>query len=912
MNNTIEKINNKINEINKNIANGVLEPPANQNKINELVEKINENANLKQNIASVGGPVDLIPRDKLFEEIGILDPEGKADNPYTGKPYENVYAQVEGDMKTYAQYSEGWSVLPVYKDRDQLLPLLYDHQVSLIICAPGSGKTVIIIKLLEHIFGYKAKLGLTTPKVSTTTGAANFAAKTIDSRLGEYAGYSVKGDKKYGDNTRLLYMTDGLLLAKILNDPLLMEFNGILLDEIHERGINLDLLMFLLKNTLRQRPDFKLVLMSATVDAKPFLEYYKEFGIKDYYAAGESYFDVEEHFMPENKAIYKLADNGEILTKTYVEDAISLIMNEIILQGKEGDILCFFPGKADLNKGCLLLNQRIKDELKSNQEFATNPFCVELSAKSAKVIVSNNGKTQKNYAVGEANYKKIDDKYNRKVIFATNVAESSITFKQHIQFVVDSGLENENRYYADTGVEALEKRFIARAQHIQRKGRTGRLAPGVCYNLFTKKEYELFHEYPSPPILINDVMPIVLEFMLKVDHVVFPFKYEDTDEEEPSKMTLNQFLNKMITSPIQEYVSEALRTLYLLDAIEINGKVGKISEIGKAMLRFREIDLYMARSIIEAFNLRCANEMMLLGATLNNFENKVKNIFDSFKTKATKNSPEYKNEEAEYKKIIKKNTSPYGDHISILKVMQKIIELNYDVRYERGREKLEAKGTGDGIKWAKDNYISINSKVLSKILKTKKDLDRALGSIIRGVRINQQELFKEIVSEEDEGEDDEDVVVNVEQMGGEPFILFADQAPKMHDKIEDNIIQALVVGNAPHLMQKAYKEMYRTCFPKVTTAAGVEKDSFFKYMSIKPSSCFYSLYVSIGGRKIFSTVSKIPEKVLKNLDAEKRKVLIDCAKQKMDEPGKDRGRGKSKGKKKSYKGRSKSRSKGRR
>lgn len=908
--NKINTINNKLEKVDETVVNSVANNSKVLDNINNKIEKINEK--LDEPIPNINIPRNIhIDEKDLLKPIGILDPEGKELNPLTGEEYQNFYTDAKKYPGTYLDFAykekdgkkSGWSVLPMYSQRDEILQLVHENQVILIISSTGSGKTVLLPKFLLHTLNYQGKIIVTNPKTVPTKSAAEYAAKCLDVPLGKQVGFAFKGEKETSVNTKLFYVTDGLVLAWLQSDPLLSEYDAIIVDEIHERSVQIDLLLFRLKHVLKYRKDFKVIIMSATIDPKPFIDYYKDFGIKDFEAKGESYFPIEEIFL--ENPINKLAPNGEIISTDFVEKTVKYVIDEILLKDKEGDILVFMPGKKNCDDFCHELEIGLKKETSQNKEFANKPLCIQLTSSSKKKTLRN--ATEKNYAVGNKNYKNWEDGYTRRIISATNIAESSITFSgDAIMHVVDTGLSNEQRYYPDTGMSALELRYISVANHKQRRGRTGRIGPGFCHNMFTKDEYEnrkIFLEYPEPPIVLTDITPTILLFMSMVSHVNLPFKYpakKPSFDADPATQSLNEFLMNMITLPHENYISESLRTLFMLDAIKFETKEkASITPIGRGMLKLiRNASVQMTRAIIEGFNYRCGKELIDIASVLENIEGRMDSLIDKFRSKAKKNSPELKKEKAHYDKVVKNLASPYGDFISIYNIIHTYINKKYFVRWERGREKLVSRsnGTNGGPNpaniWAKENFIN-KTKLENAIKKSRKELDRGLGMIIRDIKRAEQEGGDNSNNSSNNGNYNNSFIAsnNSYNSNNTPlqvdikkrFLLFREEEPVLHDKLEDNIIQALMAGYATNIVHKVGKN-YATCFHKVQTMAGIDRGSLFNYASVKPTSCFYDTYFGIRGVKRLSIVSKIPEKVVKEMSSIKREIISECAKKLKSSP----------------------------
>ena len=858
-NNTTEENNKEVKEITKNIneINKGINKEENKNSLSvEEIKNMNEdikNINKKNN-SNIPLIKDIhVNKDRLFDEIGILDPEGKNINPLTGESYKNLYTEIEDRPATYAEYAEnpkgGWTKLPTYKERKKVIETLYNNQCVLLTAGTGSGKTVLTPKFLLHLLNYQGKIAITVPRRVPTIGAAVYAAKTLDVVLGEQVGYSVMGNKKLSSKTKLLYTTDGTILAKLNGfDPLLEEFDALIIDEAHERNPNIDQILLLIKKVLKARPEFKLIIMSATINPEIFINYYKEFDMKYIELPQGSYFPVEPIFL---KNPINLVKNNQITNKLYIEKAAEIIWKEIIEPEKEGDILVLIPSPGEGQKICQGIDTYIKNAKKEKE---IKPFCITLDAASGR---RNFGEgTQQNYAIGTKDYKNLNSTYTRRIITASEVAESSVTFDgDPINFVIDTGLANINKYYPLTEINALEKRYIAKANQMQRRGRTGRKAPGICYTLFTEKEYENFLDYPVPKIVNENCEEIVLNLLSKpfITHIDLPFTYpKKTSKKETETESLNSYLSKLITQIPVENVITAIKRLFLIKAIRITRKEGFITEFGKMITKFSRdsISPEKAAAIIQSYNYRCSNEVINIMALLTSVEDRFDKIFVPFKSKVKdRKSNKFKEEKNHYDKTLKKLSSPYGDHISLYKIMKTYKEKNYVVSRERGREVLESKGTGEGTMWARDNFI--NARKLKQAIDLSKNLKRPFAiSVSQYKRENPDKSY-----------------------------IYRDTEPFIHDKIEDNIMQSITEGFIGNIAQKTGR-MYTSCFPIEKSVAQIDRTSLFNNSSVKPSTCLYNSLIGIFGAKKFQVFSKIPIKVISSLREDNKTILKKCKKEK--------------------------------
>lgn len=777
----------------------------------------------------------------------------------TNEPYQNLYTEAETFPNTYSGYatgSKGWSEYKTYKDRADILTKLYKNQCVLVTAGTGAGKTVLVPKLLLHVLNYQGNIAITIPRTKATISAAEYSAKCLDVELGSYVGYSTQKEKKKSDKTKLLYMTDGTILAKLNGgDPYLDSLDGLIIDEAHERNANIDQILLLVKNVLTKRPNFKFVIMSATIEPKLFVDYYGDFGIVHVDLPMVPNYKVKEIFLEKEVNIFK---NGNIINNDYIKKTAEIIWKEILLPGKEGDILALIPSPGEANQVCQEIQNYIKEEKKKNNTLTINPFCIKFDAKSTKESYGSDtnpktGKlyTQENYAVGTKSYTDLNNTYTRRIIMATEVAESSITFDGGpINFVVDTGLANISKYYPNEQIDALEKKYIARANHNQRKGRTGRIQEGTCYNVFTENEYNNFLEWPIPKIMNEDTISIVLGFMTKpyITHVDIPFEYP-TKKSSGENKSLNEYMFELIGPPEKDYINSSLLQLEQIGAFEVKGKKGYITEFGRAIQMFERESLspQQAATVLHSYNYNCSDEVMNVVALLSKVEGRFENIFDqNFSKERDKKSNKYKEDEKKYINIMKKNASQHGDHITLYNILKTYKEKQYNVTRERGREVLVSKeGDGTGARWAKENFIRANNL---------KEAVHGKNTRIEGIK----RIFGMCISR---------------------YKDFIKKDVDIHDKIEDNIIQSFANGYVSHIIQSSGRD-YINCSVKEKTSAMVgRKGSLVQYMKTPPPLCIQNYYFrSSSGMKFFGTVTKIPPKVKEQMSDVAKEIIKNCKK----------------------------------
>ena len=418
-------------------------------------------------------------------DIGIFDPEGKNPNPLNNKPYSDTY-------KTLAKF---WSKLPAYQFAKQVVETIQTHEVVVLESGTGSGKSVLICKYALHYLNYVGHVVMTLPKKLITQSTAQFSAKCLDVELGEQVGYAFRGDSVKSKDTVLLYCTDGTIVAQIKSDPTLRDIDILIIDEAHERKVQIDLLLYLVKNAIKIRKErgmkpLKLIIMSATINESLFSAYYRDFSYKYIFLSGTPNFPIE--------SIY-LETPLNIKANQYLESGVNTILNIVkkINSGDkkfpEGDILFFVCTVSECVKQALKISELVPDAFVMG-------------------VYSGFDKELEPYLSNPVKYKELNKNYKRRIFVSTNVAESSLTI-DGIGYVVDSGLEMSVKYDPNKKFNVMGKNIITKAQISQRKGRAGRTKAGICYHLYTPKEEELAKNYPDPEILREDMKNLCLSLM---------------------------------------------------------------------------------------------------------------------------------------------------------------------------------------------------------------------------------------------------------------------------------------------------------------------------------------------------------------------------------------------------------------
>jgi len=485
--------------------------------------------------------------------------------------------------------------LPIFKLRDELIKAVAENQILVVIGDTGSGKTTQMTQYLaESGFASKGKkIGCTQPRRVAAMSVAKRVAEEFGCRLGQEVGYVIRFEDCTSPETIISYMTDGMLLRQCLMDPDLSQYSVIMLDEAHERTINTDVLFGLLKKTALRRPDLKLIVTSATLDATKFSSYF--FGSPIFTIPGRT-FPVEVLYTKEPESDYL--------------DASLITVMQIHLTEPPGDILLFLTGQEEIDTASQILFERMKALGPSVPELVILPVYSALPSEMQSRIFEP-------AAPG-----------TRKVVIATNIAETSITI-DGIYYVVDPGFVKQKAYNPKLGMDSLVIVPIAKSQAKQRAGRAGRTGPGKCYRLYTEAAFQNeMMDNSVPEIQRTNLGNTVL--MLKAlginDMIGFDF---------------------MDPPPTQTLIV-ALHQLYALGALDTEGL---LTRLGRKMAEF-PLEPNLSKMLISSVDLGCSEEILTIVAMLS-----VENIFYR---------PKEKQSLADQKKA--RFHQPEGDHLTLLTV----------------------------------------------------------------------------------------------------------------------------------------------------------------------------------------------------------------------------------------------------
>ncbi|KAJ0159050.1 putative ATP-dependent RNA helicase DHX35 [Colletotrichum tanaceti] len=477
------------------------------------------------------------------------------------------------------------ALLPIAKHREALLYLIETKQVTIVVGHTGSGKTTQIPQFLEAA-GWCSDgkiIGVTQPRRVAATTVALRVAEEVGCEIGQEVGYAIRFEDLTSAQTRIKFMTDGLLIREALVDPLLTRYSVIMVDEAHERSISTDILLGLLKKIQKKRPELRIIISSATLQAEEFLRFFttnpgdEE---KKPVAAPEDG-DAKAGADDERGAIISLEGRTfpvDILyldspTENYVEKAISTVF-DIHAREAEGDILVFLTGREEIDNAVQAVADRLLDtqQPQGRQTLQALPLYAGLTTEQQMYVFDK------------------PPEGTRKVVFATNIAEASITI-DGIVYVIDCGFAKMRAYNPQTGIESLTSIAISKASASQRAGRAGRTRPGKCFRLYTEDAYLGLPEVNVPEIQRSNLAPFILQLKaLGIDNVLrFNF----------------------LSPPPSELMAKALELLYSLGALDEYAKLTK--PLGYRMAELA-VEPMMGKTLLSAPSFGCLSEVLTIAA----------------------------------------------------------------------------------------------------------------------------------------------------------------------------------------------------------------------------------------------------------------------------------------------------------
>lgn len=458
--------------------------------------------------------------------------------------------------------------LPVSERRQDIAAAIRTHQVVVIAGETGSGKTTQLPKIcLEAGRGIRGTIGHTQPRRLAARTVAQRIADELGCPLGETVGYTVRFTDQVSDRTLIKLMTDGILLAEIQRDRRLLRYDTLILDEAHERSLNIDFLLGYLRELLPRRPDLKLIITSATIEPQRFAAHFGDAPIIE--VSGRTY-PVEVRYRPLEVAVASASDDDpddpdHEIVRTETRDEVEAIVDAIgeLEAEPPGDILVFLSGEREIRDTA--------EALSGLRHTEVLPLYARLpTAEQQKVFAPHSG---------------------RRVVLATNVAETSLTVPG-IRYVIDPGNARISRYSRRLKVQRLPIEPISQASAAQRAGRCGRVAPGVCIRLYSEQDFATRPRYTEPEILRTNLAAVLLQMaaLQLGDIEEFPF----------------------LDPPDRRTVRDGVQLLAELGAFDQHGA---ITDLGRRLARL-PVDPRLGRMILQAQTEGCVREMLVLAAAL--------------------------------------------------------------------------------------------------------------------------------------------------------------------------------------------------------------------------------------------------------------------------------------------------------
>lgn len=520
-----------------------------------------------------------------------------------------IMQQVEEAQKRAKTIEDTRKSLPVYQFRDDILAAVKEHQVLIVVAETGSGKTTQLPQYL-HEAGYTAngmKIGCTQPRRVAAMSVAARVAEEMGTKVGYEVGYSIRFEDCTSDKTVLKYMTDGMLLREFLTEPDLAGYSALIIDEAHERTLSTDILFALVKDIARFRPDLRLLISSATMDAEKFSEYFDEAPV--YYVPGRRY-PVDIHYTPQPEA-------------NYLHAAITTVFQIHTTQPK-GDVLVFFTGQEEIEAAHENLQETARALGNKIAELVICPIYANLpSDMQAKIFEPT-------------------PEGARKVVLATNIAETSITI-DGVVFVIDPGFVKQNSYNPRTGMSSLVVVPCSRASANQRAGRAGRVGPGKAFRLYTKWAFaNELEENTVPEIQRTNLGMVVLVLKSLGINDLIGFEFMDP--------------------PPGETLMRALELLYALGALT---HTGELTKLGRRMAEF-PVDPMLSKAIIASEKYQCTDEVLTIISMLSESSS----LFYRPKDKKLHADQARQN-------FVRSG----GDHFTLLNVWERWAETNYSQQF---------------------------------------------------------------------------------------------------------------------------------------------------------------------------------------------------------------------------------------
>jgi ATP-dependent helicase HrpA len=454
--------------------------------------------------------------------------------------------------------------LPIAERRSEIAALIEKHQVVIVCGETGSGKTTQLPKIcLELGRGRNGMIGCTQPRRIAARSLATRLAKELGAAGQHAVGYKIRFNDQTDDNTFVKVMTDGVLLAETHSDRNLWRYDTLIIDEAHERSLNIDFLLGYVKRLLSKRQDMKVIVTSATIDPQRFSRHFNDAPVIE--VSGRTY-PVEVRYRPEH-----LLDDSD--DEVPIEDAVSRAVDEVFLDSREGDILVFLPGEREIRDTAEALRKHSFDKSRAamHGNVEVLPLYSRLSNAEQDRVFQTGGR--------------------RRIVLATNVAETSLTVPG-IKYVIDAGLARIKRYSARSKINQLQIEPISQASAKQRAGRCGRVAAGIAIRLYGEEELAARPEFTTPEILRTSLADVILRMMsLGLGDIAdFPF----------------------VEPPAPRMIEDGYRQLFELGAVDV---LKNLTPLGRQLAKF-PVDPAIARMLVAANGGGVLHEVLIIAAAL--------------------------------------------------------------------------------------------------------------------------------------------------------------------------------------------------------------------------------------------------------------------------------------------------------
>ena len=580
-------------------------------------------------------------------------------NPLNGKEYSQSYYEIKEKIDNLPSSNA--------EIKEKLFNLLDENEIIILKGETGSGKSVNIPQYLlkEYLLpkNEKAKIVVSQPRTLNAKNIASFVAKILDVNLGEEVGYKYRNNNMVSNLTRIAYETDGTLLQEMYSQKgdKKFKYDIVMIDEVHERSINIDILLMLIKVALENKAknNTKFIIMSATLEYEPYRDYFSEFKT--------AYLDIPGRTFPVKSIYLKKTLHSSEKIEDYDIELFSAI-DKILSSSKTGDILIFVESQAKINALCREINELY-------DEFACFGLYRGVSEKQQQLAI-------------DKDLYKTSHKAKRKIVISTDIAESGVTV-EGILFVIDTGLRYNVFFKNRTNF--LEQNFITKDAAEQRKGRAGRTQSGTCYHLYTFAEFEQFKDHKSPEILTTNIDSTITSLLSS--GIVKNIE------------NIRYFFNNLMDKPTDNQINETLEYLHNLhilikecSAIDNDKSDDCLTKIGKCISNL-PVEPPYGRVLLSSHYLGISNDIIDIIAILNIEANIQKWII-----MPPKNNKKMMNK---YKKFIKKIANSHSDFIAILEIA-KIIRKNRAKRFPLNM--MQVSQFNQEVKRIKESCAKINEE----------------------------------------------------------------------------------------------------------------------------------------------------------------------------------------------------------